>query len=229
MAAPELMNFNLPCITTLYDIDFSSHQPSSELQSSPRPSLQGAFSAPAAQSPSLVSPAALNSPPVQSLCASAQDQNLESPSTDLPVPPAPSAMETNVGSATVAESVQARDIGPAPGTPDFKQPETVACNTGPSVDRAPHASPAWSQPANGPAILQGMRSVPAPQQENALAPQAEVASVSELCTCRVGLRSSSTQSGQAHSVMLQARGDDLAAGVGRSSNAVLAPGEGRSP
>lgn len=218
MAASDLMNFNVPCITTLYDIDFTRHQPGSELQSSSGPSLQGAESSPAAQSPFPLSPAAHNSLHVQ--------QILELPSTDHLVP-VPSAMQSNASSTTVADSVQTLGPGSAPDRPQSLQPDK-----GVSTQDAGAACvtnvPSWTQPTNGPAVFQGMVSVTFPQQENASAPQQENASLSELCAVPVSLDGSTTQSGQACPVKRQARVDDLAAGLLRG-DAMLAPGKGCSP
>ena len=81
MPAHDLLQFDVPCITTLYDIDFNSQQPAVQLQSGQHPSLQ-----PSAISFAVPGIAVPSSPPVQSLYSLAQEQIFQSLSSELPVP-----------------------------------------------------------------------------------------------------------------------------------------------
>lgn len=171
MAPSDLMNFTSPCITTLYDIEFSSHRSSTKPQSSLRPSLQGHDSFPAAQ---FAVSAAFKSPPVQPLLASAQLQSLHSPSADLLVPAVPAAIESNVSSTTVVESAKSLNIKPAPDQPQPHQADKVVSKQGTGTDFVPGViSPLPG--SNGRAVSPGKAFVLAPQQENVSACQSETA------------------------------------------------------
>lgn len=89
MPAHDLLHFDVPCITTLHDIDFNSQQPAVQLQSGRHPSLPSSaipFAVPGIAVPS--------SPPVPSLYNLAQERILQSLSSELPVPFNPPAQHS---------------------------------------------------------------------------------------------------------------------------------------
>ncbi|KAK9834547.1 hypothetical protein WJX74_004253 [Apatococcus lobatus] len=105
MAAGDLLQFNLPCITTLYDIDFSSTEQSHQLQLGPEPSAQELNLRPVVHAPPSPPAAVPSSPLVQSLYNTAQQRVLESLSSDLTPDSEPSTQQTD---AHLGAGLQAR-------------------------------------------------------------------------------------------------------------------------